>query len=155
MHRLPHLLGGVQNVWTSREGIEYGWFNNVETKPGRGFPRDWEDQDKWHGGWQRVNGQLTPRMGGKLSLLAKIFANPHMPAIGDYYEPYSFDYAHLHNAPAGARHQPTARPYSLLTGKTLEKIEGSANWEDDWRRSPRPSGRPQSGWAGQTAVCPV
>lgn len=120
-----------KNVWTSREGIEYGWFNNVETKPGRGFPRDWEDQEKWHGGWQRTASGLTPRMGGKLSLLAKIFANPHMPSIEDYYEPYSFDYTHLHTAPAGARHQPTARPYSLLTGKTLEKIEGSANWEDD------------------------
>src|SRR5690606_9810716 len=23
-----------KNVWTSREGIEYAWYNNVETKPG-------------------------------------------------------------------------------------------------------------------------
>ena len=23
-----------KNVWTSREGVEYAWFNNVETKPG-------------------------------------------------------------------------------------------------------------------------
>ena len=27
-----------KNVWTSREGVEYAWFNNVETKPGQGFP---------------------------------------------------------------------------------------------------------------------
>ena len=27
-----------KNVWTSREGVEYAWFNNVETKPGVGFP---------------------------------------------------------------------------------------------------------------------
>lgn len=33
-----------KNVWTSREGVEYAWFNNVETKPGRGFPTDWENQ---------------------------------------------------------------------------------------------------------------
>lgn len=26
-----------KNVWTSREGVEYAWFNNVETKPGQGF----------------------------------------------------------------------------------------------------------------------
>ncbi|MDP7437464.1 MAG: nitrate reductase subunit beta, partial [Candidatus Marinimicrobia bacterium] len=25
-----------KNVWTSREGVEYAWFNNVETKPGIG-----------------------------------------------------------------------------------------------------------------------
>lgn len=27
-----------KNVWTSREGMEYAWFNNVESKPGVGFP---------------------------------------------------------------------------------------------------------------------
>ncbi len=27
-----------KNVWTSREGMEYAWFNNVETKPGTGYP---------------------------------------------------------------------------------------------------------------------
>lgn len=33
-----------KNVWTSREGMEYAWFNNVESKPGTGFPTDWENQ---------------------------------------------------------------------------------------------------------------
>ena len=27
-----------KNVWTSRDGTEYAWFNNVETKPGIGYP---------------------------------------------------------------------------------------------------------------------
>ncbi len=27
-----------KNVWTSRKGVEYAWFNNVETKPGIGYP---------------------------------------------------------------------------------------------------------------------
>ncbi len=36
-----------KNVWTNRRGTEYVWFNNVETKPGRGYPRDYEDQEKW------------------------------------------------------------------------------------------------------------
>ena len=35
-----------KNVWTSREGMEYAWFNNVETKPGIGYPKEWENQDK-------------------------------------------------------------------------------------------------------------
>ena len=34
-----------KNVWTSRDGVEYAWFNNVETKPGTGYPTDWENQD--------------------------------------------------------------------------------------------------------------
>jgi nitrate reductase beta subunit len=42
-----------KNVWTSRPGVEYAWFNNVETKPGIGYPKEWENQDKWNGGWTR------------------------------------------------------------------------------------------------------
>jgi len=61
--------------------------------------------------------------------LAKIFANPDMPQIDDYYEPFDFDYQHLHTAKQG-EHQPTARPRSLITGKRMEKINGSANWEE-------------------------
>lgn len=40
-----------KNVWTNRPGTEYIWFNNVETKPGVGYPKSWEDQQKWTGGW--------------------------------------------------------------------------------------------------------
>ena len=46
-----------KNVWTSRPGVEYAWFNNVESKPGIGYPREWENQAKWNGGWMR----RTPR----------------------------------------------------------------------------------------------
>ena len=40
------------NVWTNRPGAEYMWFNNVETKPGIGYPQRWEDQEQWKGGWK-------------------------------------------------------------------------------------------------------
>jgi nitrate reductase beta subunit len=121
-----------KNVWTSREGVEYAWFNNVESKPGVGYPHHWEDQDKWKGGWiRKISGKLVPRMGNKVGLLANIFANPHMPEIDDYYEPYDFDYQHLQKAPEG-KAQPIARPRSLITGQRMNKIEMSANWEDDF-----------------------
>ena len=69
-----------KNVWTSRQGMEYAWFNNVETKPGIGYPKDWENQERWRGGWQRKkNGKIVPKQGGRLAILAKIFANPHLP----------------------------------------------------------------------------
>ncbi|MEQ1509488.1 MAG: nitrate reductase subunit beta [Sphingopyxis sp.] len=119
-----------KNVWTSRDGVEYAWFNNVETKPGVGFPKDWENQDRWKGGWERQrNGKIRPRIGGKLRLLSKLFANPDLPEIDDYYEPYTFDYAHLQNAPE-SKAFPTARPRSVLTGNRIEKIEGGPNWEE-------------------------
>lgn len=119
-----------KNVWTSRDGMEYAWFNNVETKPGIGYPKDWENQKQWNGGWKRnANGRIEPRQGGKLKLLANIFANPNLPEIDDYYEPFTFDYDHLQSAPE-SRAAPTARPRSLITGKIMEKIEWGPNWEE-------------------------
>ncbi|MDZ7737069.1 MAG: nitrate reductase subunit beta [Gammaproteobacteria bacterium] len=118
-----------KNVWTSREGMEYAWFNNVETKPGIGYPKDWENQDRWQGGWVDKNDELIPRQGGKWRLLAKVFANPHLPEIDDYYEPFNFDYQRLHNAP-DSKAQPTAKPYSAITGKRMDKIEWGPNWEE-------------------------
>ena len=61
-----------KQVWTNREGTEYIWFNNVETRPGVGYPRGWEDQKKWKGGWKRTaTGRLVPRQGGRVASLAK------------------------------------------------------------------------------------
>ena len=119
-----------KNVWTSREGMEYAWFNNVESKPGIGYPKEWENQDKWKGGWIRnANGTINPRIGGKFRVLANIFANPDLPEIDDYYEPFDFDYQHLHTAPI-SNHQPIARPRSAITGKRMQKIEWGPNWEE-------------------------
>jgi nitrate reductase beta subunit len=28
-----------KQAWTNRSGVEYAWFNNVETRPGQGYPR--------------------------------------------------------------------------------------------------------------------
>ncbi|ECU9542946.1 nitrate reductase subunit beta [Salmonella enterica subsp. enterica serovar Enteritidis] len=120
-----------KNVWTSREGMEYAWFNNVESKPGVGFPNDWENQEKWKGGWiRKINGKLQPRMGNRALLLGKIFANPHLPGIDDYYEPFDYDYQNLHTAPEGSKHQPIARPRSLITGQRMDKITSGPNWEE-------------------------
>ncbi|MGQ0676298.1 MAG: nitrate reductase subunit beta [Rhodospirillales bacterium] len=119
-----------KNVWTSREGMEYAWFNNVETKPGIGYPKEWENQDKWRGGWRRLpSGRIQPRIGGKWRVLANIFANPQMPEIDDYYEPFTFDYEHLQSAPE-SQAMPVARPVSLITGQRMEKIEWGPNWEE-------------------------
>src|SRR5699024_1414652 len=63
-----------------------------------------------------------------------IFSNPKLPTIHDYYEPWTYDYENLTNAPAG-EHIPVARPHSLLTGEPMS-IEWSSNWDDDLAGSP-------------------
>lgn len=119
-----------KNVWTSRDGVEYAWFNNVETKPGTGYPTDWENQDRWNGGWVRTkSGKLQPKQGAKWRILANLFANPDLPEIDDYYEPFDFDYDHLKSAPE-MKAFPTARPRSKITGERIEKIEKGPNWEE-------------------------
>jgi len=119
-----------KNVWTSRDGVEYAWFNNVETKPGIGYPKDWENQKKWNGGWTRTkSGKLHPKQGAKWRILANIFGNPNLPEIDDFYEPFDFDYDHLKSAPEMDAF-PTARPRSRITGERMEKIEWGPNWEE-------------------------
>ncbi len=119
-----------KNVWTSRDGVEYAWFNNVETKPGIGYPKDWENQKSWNGGWTRTKaGKLIPKQGAKWRILANIFGNPNLPEIDDYYEPFDFDYDHLKSAPL-MEHFPTARPRSKVSGERMEKIEWGPNWEE-------------------------
>ncbi len=113
-----------KQAWTNRAGTEYVWFNNVETRPGLGYPRTYEDQEKWKGGWVRnKRGRLTLQAGGRFTKLLTIFSNPKLPSIDDYYEPWTYDYETLTNAPA-QEHFPVARPKSLITGKTDEGRRG-------------------------------
>ena len=119
-----------KQAWTNRAGTEYIWFNNVETRPGLGYPRRYEDQEEWQGGWVRKpNGRLTLRAGGRVKKLLNIFSNPKMPSIDDYYEPWTYDYETLLNAPQQQQF-PVARPMSLISGKPMN-VTWSANWDDD------------------------
>ncbi|MEV4800382.1 nitrate reductase subunit beta [Nonomuraea sp. NPDC049421] len=126
-----------KQAWTNRAGTEYVWFNNVETRPGQGYPRGYQDQEKWQGGWElNRRGRLKLKAGGRLKKLLTIFANPLMPSIQDYYEPWTYDYDRLFSAPMQAD-TPVARPRSLITGQPM-KIGWSANWDDDLAGDPSP-----------------
>jgi nitrate reductase beta subunit len=124
-----------KNVWTDRPGAEYMWWNNVETKPGTGYPSLWEDQLNYKGGWEVTRGrELRLRSQTKLNYLAKLFYNPNQPGLDDYYEPWTYRYADLFDAPAGDD-QPTAVPISQITGNQID-IEAGPNWDDDLSGSP-------------------
>src|SRR5512135_2336511 len=120
-----------KNIWTDRAGCEYMWWNNVETKPGTGYPTLWEDQQKYRGGW---NGDGNLKSTSKARIVVNIFHHPSMPTMDDYYEPWTYNYQELFNAPEGPD-QPTARPISMITGRPID-IEAGPNWDDDLGGSP-------------------
>jgi len=130
-----------KNIWTDRKGAEYQWWNNVETKPGTGYPGKWEDQDIYKGGWEKKGNGNGKDDGGEIKLkgagkskLGNIFHNPNMPVIDDYYEPFTYKYLDLIESPAG-NDQPTARPVSLIDGKPID-IKMGPNWDDDLSGTP-------------------
>ncbi len=125
-----------KQVWTNRPGTDYVWFNNVETKPGLGYPKGYEDQEHWKGGWELDRrGKLRLKGGGAIRKLLTIFANPDLPSIDDYGEPWTYDYERLFTAPV-SEHGPVARAQSRLTGKPIA-LQWGSNWEDDLAGAPQ------------------
>ena len=118
-----------KNVWTNRKGAEYMWFNNVESKPGIGYPRKWENQKIHKGGWELRNNRLSLKAGGRAHKLLNLFHNPDLPTIDEYYEPWTYDYDKLISSP-NKKHQPSIRPKSQITGENT-RIKWGPNWEDD------------------------
>jgi nitrate reductase beta subunit len=110
-----------KNVWTNRPGAEYMWWNNVETRPGPGYPRQWENQNKYNGGWVLD--------GGKLKLRIEMKRDYKPPGLADYYEPWTYDYEVLFSEKQTDQ-QPVARPVSLIDGQPMDVAYGP-NWNDD------------------------
>jgi hypothetical protein len=149
-----------KNVWTSRPGVEYAWFNNVETKPGIGYPKEWENQDKWNGGWTRkADGSIVPRQGGKWQaadedlrqpqpagdrrLLRALHLRLRPPALG------AGDEARAHRAAAQPDHRPAHGEDRLgpeLGGdprrRVLQALEGQATSTTSRRTSTASSRTP-------------
>lgn len=118
-----------KNAWTNRAGTEYMYFNNVETRPGGGYPKGWENQNRWKGGWELRDGKLKLKSGGPIARAIKLFYNPDQPILDDYFEPWTYDYETLIHSER-KNHQPIARPLSLVTGEKME-IKNGPNWDDD------------------------
>ncbi len=123
-----------KNVWTDRKGAEYMWWNNVETKPGTGYPHKWEDQEAYKGGWDKDGNSVKLKGAGKVKGLSTLFHNTHMPTMDNYYEPWTYQYSKLMDSPEGDD-QPTAEAVSLITGEKITPKSGP-NWDDDLGGSP-------------------
>src|SRR6185312_12211734 len=67
--------------------------------------------------------------GSRTGELANLAYNPRLPVLDDYYQPFTYRYDDLFDAPPG-NDQPVAVPVSALTGKQMD-IEAGPNWDDD------------------------
>ena len=110
-----------KHVWTNREGQEYAWWNNVETRPGVGYPHRWEDQEKYGGGWVVENGKLRLRL--------EKMGKRDPPKLQDYYIPFDYDYEKLFTDEVQDQ-QPVANPVNMITGEQMD-IKWGPNWDDD------------------------
>jgi nitrate reductase beta subunit len=119
-----------KNVWTNREGMEYAWFNNVETKPGIGYPKDWENQKRWNGGWVRKrNGKIQPRSAASGGCWPTSSPTPTCRRSTTTTSRSPSTTSTCRRRPSWKAF-PTARPRSLITGERMEKIEWGPNWEE-------------------------
>ncbi|GAB3156402.1 nitrate reductase subunit beta [Micromonospora sonneratiae] len=119
-----------KQTWTNRPGMEYVYYNNVETKPGLGYPRRYEDQEQWKGGWSLDRkGRLRLKAGGRLRKLLSIFYNPDLPPIDDFGDPWTYNYQTLVEAPLG-KFNPSVHAISALTGRDM-RLRWGSNWDDD------------------------
>jgi nitrate reductase beta subunit len=119
VHRLPHLLGHLQAGVDEPQRRRVRLVQQRRDAPGQGYPRTYQDQERWKGGWQLTSAgcRCEPAVGSRSCF--QLFSNPLMPSIDDYYEPWTYDYETLTDAPA-QKHTPVARPKSLISGKEHE-----------------------------------
>ena len=101
-----------------------------------GFPTDWENQEKYKGGWiRKINGKTAARVMGNMMpcCWVKSSLTRMLPGIDDYYEPFDFDYQNICIPRRKAsKSQPIARPRSLIDrGTDGRKSNKGPNWEDD------------------------
>ena len=108
-HLLGHLQAGLDQPRRHRVRLVQ---QCRDPSRGLGYPRGYEDQEEWKGGWVRTaTGRLAARRRPVLQALS-IFSNLKMPSpIHDYYEPWTYDYDILLKAPARQKNFPVARPY--------------------------------------------
>ena len=98
-----------KKLWTDRDGTEYMYWNNVETRPGMGYPRQW---DNIGGGWK--DGALQP--------------SP-LPSLDDYGAPWEYDYSQRLYEGKGKPVMPSPDPVS---GPNWDEDVGALNGDENF-----------------------
>ncbi len=94
--------------WTNRDGREYMYWNNVETRPGTGYPRNWEEM----GGGFDASGALRDGV---------------VPSLADGYgTPWDFN---LDEAALGKEIHPSPAPQA---GPNWDEDRGAGEFPNSW-----------------------
>ena len=102
-----------KNVWTSRARA-WNTPGSTTSRPSPASAIRRNGRTRTSGtaaGCARPTARSSRARAASGSILMNIFANPNLPEIDDYYEPFTFDYEHLQTAPE-MKAAPTARPRS-------------------------------------------
>src|SRR6516164_6107978 len=98
-----------KKLWTDRDGTQHMYWNNVETRPGIGYPRQW---DRIGGGWK--DGQLHPSK---------------QPSLDDYGAPWEFDYEQrLYEG----KKKPVMASPDPISGPNWDEDIGALNGDDNF-----------------------
>jgi DMSO reductase family type II enzyme iron-sulfur subunit len=91
-----------KRLWTTKAGEDHIYWRNVETRPGKGYPRNWIDKGGGFKGTEVQKGR--------------------MPTLGDYGVPFEFDY----QSRLFEGNKERVRPRPNPTGA------GFASWAPNW-----------------------
>ena len=127
-----------KQAWTNRSGVEYVWFNNVETRPGQGYPRRYEDQEKWRGGWVlNKRGRLALKGGGRLRKLLDDLLQPDAARPRRLLRAVDLRLRHAHQRPAAGAHPGRPAEVAHLRQGHEDRVVGQLG------RRPRRLARPR------------
>lgn len=102
-----------KQLWTRDDGMQYMWFNTVNTLPGRGTPRDWEGM----GGGFDAEGQARA---GKL------------PKRTDYGEAWQFSHDEAHFGGKGAAARLKIKGDAPRWGPNWDEDQGSGEFPNSY-----------------------
>src|SRR3989304_753575 len=91
-----------KTLWTDGDGMDYQWWNTVNTQPGRGTPSDWETMG---GGWDGEAGRRG-----------------QLPAKANFGEAWQFNYDEVYRQGKGSS--------AFLTPQG-ERPRWGPNWDED------------------------
>ena len=92
-----------KTLWTREEGMEHMWWSIVNTMPGRGTPKDWEDDGR------RLSTNGAPRAG-------------RLPTSEEFGEAWEFNYDEVFYGGKGRRRRTCA---------SRKPPTGAPNWDED------------------------